>query len=369
MKKITLLGCGLVGRAMALDLCQYYRVKVLDVNPNHLDGLPEQENLEKETLDLSNLEAVRKGVSGADLVVGALPGFMGYQTLKAVIEEGKDMVDISFLPEEALSLDSLAKEKGVVAVVDAGVAPGMSNFILGHHWEKDEIHTFQCYVGGLPIERKWPYQYKAPFSPTDVLEEYTRPARIMVAGEVVTRPALSDLEHLEFSGIGTLEAFLSDGLRSLLRTVKVPHMEEKTLRYPGHCQTIQILKETGLLDSEPVEVGGAQISPRDLTSKLLFQEWKLEEGDPEFTVMKIRMLGREKEMEYDLLDYWNPDTGISSMARTTGYACTAMVRLVLEGKYTDKGISPPELIGKDGDCFDFVMEHLKERGVVYECSV
>lgn len=161
---------------------------------------------------------------------------MGFCTLKTVIECGKDIVDISFFPEDPFKLDQLAKEKKVTAVVDCGVAPGCSNLILGYMASiLDVIESFSCYVGGLPRIRTWPYEYKTPFSPSDVIEEYNRPARLVDNGKVVTQPALSEVELIDLPGVGTLEAFNTDGLRTLIRTMKVPCMKEKTMRISRSC--------------------------------------------------------------------------------------------------------------------------------------
>ncbi len=369
MKKITVLGAGMVGSAIARDLSPQYAVTVADNNGERLERLKSRAVLNILTADLSNSESVRKAVRGADLVIGALPGFMGFQALKTVIETGKNVVDISFFGENPFLLDASALKNGVTAVVDFGVAPGMSNLILGYWDARIRVQSFECMVGGLPVERTWPFQYKAPFSPVDVLEEYTRPARLVENGKVVTRPALSESEFVRFDGIGTLEAFNTDGLRTLIETMNIPFMKEKTLRYPGHIEAIRILKESGFLDSSEIQIGEARIRPIDVASKLLFPRWKLGDTEAEFTVMRIVLRGteenRRKEITCSLLDRYDAATGVSSMARTTGYACTAAARLILEGKFNQKGIIPPERIGRDPENYDRVMRDLSERGVVY----
>jgi saccharopine dehydrogenase-like NADP-dependent oxidoreductase len=129
-------------------------------------------------------------------------------------------------------------------------------------------------TSGLPVPRYWPYEYRSVFSPTDVIEEYTRPARVVENGRVVTVPALSEVERIDFEGVGTLEAFLTDGLRTVIRTIPAPTMREKTLRYPGHAVLMRALRETGFFSTEPVSVGGARVVPRALTEKLLFEKWR-----------------------------------------------------------------------------------------------
>jgi len=372
MKKIIVLGAGMVGSAMAVDLCRDYEVTTADINKNRLNSLKKSYPIKTIQADLWDKELLQKLIRNSDLVVGAVPGFMGFETLKNVIESGKDIVDISFFDEDPFQLDALARRNNVTAIVDCGVAPGMSNMILGYHNEKMKVDYFECLVGGLPFKRSWPYQYKAPFSPIDVLEEYTRPARIVENGEIITKPALSEPEYVEFEPIGTLEAFNTDGLRTLIKTMKIPNMREKTLRYPGHIEIMKVLRETGFLNKEPLNIQGGKIRPLDLTAKLLFPKWKLMEDEPEFTIMRITIKGKEQEKPmkyvYNLFDKFDPVTKVSSMARTTGYTCTAVAHLVLEGKFNRKGISPPEFIGRKADSFKEVTEYLKERNINYELT-
>jgi len=372
MKKILILGAGMVGKAMAIDLCRDFAVTSADINPEALEALAAGHPVQTVRADLSDPERVKELAAGYDLVIGAAPGFMGFQTLKAVIECGKNMVDISFFDENAhdpFSLDDLAGTRGVTAVIDCGVAPGMSNIILGYHHARMKVESFECYVGGLPQARTWPYQYKAPFSPIDVLEEYTRPARLMENGRVVAKPALSEPEYLEVEGLGTLEAFNTDGLRTLLKTTPVANMKEKTLRYPGHIEYMRVLRETGFFGVEPVEINGAAVRPIDLTAKLLFPKWKLGKNEREFTVMEVRVEGEEQgraaQYVYRLFDRFDEATGLSSMSRTTGFTCTAAARLILEGHFTRKGICPPEYLGAAEGCFQRIWDYLGERNVRY----
>lgn len=369
MKKIVVLGAGMVGSAIALDLAGKYNVTSVDLNEASFHRISASSGITTVAADLSDSETVKNIVKDYDLVVGAVPGFMGFKTVKSVIEAGKNIVDISFFPEDAMQLDSIAKEKGVTAVVDFGVAPGMSNFLAGYHHYKMKLKTFKCYVGGLPAERRLPWQYKAPFSPIDVIEEYTRPARYVESGEVIEKPALTDREYLDFDSIGTLEAFNTDGLRSVIETINAPNMIEKTLRYPGHIDIIQTLKSCGFFNSDPVKVGNQEVSPLEFTSQLLINSWKLEQSDDEFTVMRIICEGEEDNQSvrytYDLLDRRDKTTGISSMSRTTGYACTSVVNFLLDNNISKHGINPPELLADVSGMYEYILGYQKERGIVY----
>ncbi|MCX6244909.1 MAG: saccharopine dehydrogenase NADP-binding domain-containing protein [Bacteroidetes bacterium] len=372
---IIILGAGLVGGPMALDLAKEkrFKVTVADFSKEALQQLAKKGPVNILQKDLSNPVDVKKLVAGYDMVINAVPGFMGFQTLKAIISAGKNVVDIAFFIEDPFELDALAKKNGVTAIMDCGVAPGMCNILIGyadHMLDKTEKVVY--YVGGLPEVREWPWEYKAVFSPVDVIEEYTRPARFIENGVEVIRPALSDPELMNFPGIGTLEAFNTDGLRSLIRTIKAPNMKEKTLRYPGHIEKMKVLRETGFFRQDLVEVGRQKIRPIDLTAKLLFPKWKLKEGEADITVMRVEVEGikgkKRTKYTWDLFDRYDPVSGVHSMARTTGYTATVALRMIADGIYTHKGITVPEYIGRKPECVKYMLKGLRERGVVYADS-
>ncbi|HTX87744.1 MAG TPA: saccharopine dehydrogenase C-terminal domain-containing protein [Bacteroidales bacterium] len=374
--KIIVLGSGLVGGPMAMDLAKdpRFRVTVADIREDSLIRIKEKSPIEIIRQDLSDPSAVTRLVKNYDMAVNAVPGYMGFQTLKAIIEAGKNVVDIAFFIEDPFELDQLAKSKSVTAVMDIGVAPGMCNVLIGYaHAMLDRTENVVYYVGGLPEIREWPYEYKAVFSPVDVIEEYTRPARFIEDGKPVIREALSDPELITFPGIGTLEAFNTDGLRSLVHTINAPNMKEKTLRYPGHIEKMKMLRETGFFSREPVEIDGKPVRPLDLTSRLLFPKWKLKEGEADLTIMKVIVEGTKGKMKkrytWDLLDRYDPVSGIHSMARTTGYTATVMLRMIADGIYTNKGITVPEFLGRKPEYVNYLLNGLKERGVIYREEV
>lgn len=369
--KIAVLGAGMVGRAIATDLARNFDVTSFDRDQQQLQILHAQAALAVKQADLGITENFAGLLSDFDFVVSAVPGFMGFATLKAIIACGKNVVDISFCPEDVLILHELAVANKVTAIVDCGVAPGMSNLILGRYNEEMQVDTFHCMVGGLPKARKFPFEYKAPFSPVDVIEEYSRPARYVENGHLVCKPALSDAELVHFENLGTLESFNTDGLRSLMHTMPgIPNMKEKTLRYPGHIRLIEVLQAAGFFSDEPLQVNGTMVKPIDFTSQILFKEWRLQPGEPEFTLMKVSITGtKDKQpawVEYLLYDEYDNATCTSSMSRTTAYTCTAAVNLLVNGMFDAKGVYPPELVGSKKACFDFVLKYLADRGVHYQ---
>jgi lysine 6-dehydrogenase len=370
MSKIIVLGAGLVGSAIAIDLAHNHEVTLSDLDKSVLNNIKSKhDSLNIKELDVTKESELQKTIKQYDLVICAVPGFLGFNTLKCIINSGMNVIDISFSPENFLTLDSLAKEKNVTAIVDCGVAPGLDNLILGRYNEIMKLSHFECLVGGLPKEKIWPFCYKAPFSPIDVIEEYTRPARYVEHGEIVVREALTDCEYSYFEKVGTLESFNSDGLRSIIYTMShIPNMKEKTLRYPGHVEYVRVLKEAGFFSKENIVVNGIKISPLDFTSRVLINNWKSDETENEFTVLRVTLKGenasgQKEEVVYNLYDEYNPETKTSSMARTTGYAATAAANMFLDGLFTGKGVFPPELVGKHEICFDYILKYLGNRNI------
>ncbi len=368
--KISVLGAGLIGSAIIKDLAaeSTLSVSATDSDFRVLESLANEVAISYDTADLRDKNVIADRVADADLVVCALPGYMGFETLKQVILCGKDVVDISFFDEDPFLLDELARAQEVTAVVDCGVSPGLHNIILGYvDAQLDRIQRTACYVGGLPEVRNWPYEYKAVFSPSDIIELYTRPSRFVEHGQMVVRPALSDIELLDFPQIGTLEAFNTDGLRTLMRTMDAPFMIERTLRYPGHANIMRVFRDSGFFDTDPIDINGQSITPRAFTSTLLFDQWELHEGEEDLTVMKVivegERAGKSLRYTFDLIDHYDAVTRTTSMARTTGYTCTEVVRQVLAGSFTRKGISPPEFIGRTEGCFEMLLHGYEIRGI------
>ena len=372
MSNVIVLGAGMVGSAMAIDMAKKHHVTLTDLSQDVLGNIKQKcSGLAIQQLDVTDRKELQRIIKQHDLVINAVPGFLGFKTLEAIIEAAMNVIDIAFFPENSLELDALAKKHNVTAITDCGAAPGMDNVILGYYNETMKLTDFECLVGGLPKIKKWPFCYKAPFSPIDVIEEYTRPARYVEHGKVVVRKPLTDCEYVEFDKVGTLESFNSDGLRSIIYTMPhIPNMKEKTLRYPGHVEYVKVLKESGFFGTEKIEVNGKMISPLEFTSKMLFNEWKLGETEEEITVMRVTLRGENakgqtEEVVYTMHDEYCSETETSSMARTTGYTATAAANLFLEGLFNEKGVFPPELVGKQKACFDYFLNYLEERNIHY----
>lgn len=373
MPKVMVLGAGRVGRVIARDLAsdKDIQVAVADRRSGYLDELSERHGITGVATNLADSAALADAIGDYDLVVGALPGALGYTAMQGVIEGGKNYVDISFMPEDPRVIFDEAKAAGSTVLYDFGVAPGMSNLLAAREAKRlAPAKHINIMVGGLPRKRTHPWEYAAPFSPADVIEEYVRPARIKANGKYVSRPPLSGLEYIDVPGIGTLEAFHSDGLRSLVDTIDCPDMEEKTLRYPGHRDRIKLLSEAGFFDMDPINIDGVSVAPRQVSLHLLESAWQMDDDADEFTVMKIEVIGGEEpnyvKATWSLLDETDRRNGDSSMARTTGFPAAIAARKLLDGTIDlPPGIYPPETLAED-DAFVFgLLEDLEKRAVFY----
>jgi len=369
---VILLGGGLVGGPIALDLAndKKYNVTVCDKNEITLKKLSTRcSDISTIKKNISNPKNVTSLVNQYDMVINAVPGFIGFKTAKAIIKAKKNSICISFYEEDPFQLDKLARKNNVTMIIDCGLYPGMGSALIMQVSKRlDKIDSILTYVGGLPEIREWPSEYKAVFSPKDVIEEYIRPARFMENGIEKIRPALSDPEYIFFPKIGTLEAFNTDGLRTMLKTINAPNIKEKTLRYPGHIEKMLILRELGFFNKKKtINIDDIKISPLEYTSKILFSKWQLKEGEADITIFKSIIKGfkdgKKSKYSIELFDKYCPKTNITSMARTTGYTASIALRMIADGLYSYKGISPPEYMGKKPDCMKYLLDELKKRGV------
>lgn len=378
--RILVAGSGAIGSAIAFDLARdgLHDVTLADVDESRLQRAAALSGVRTCRADLSDAATLGRLAAEHDLVVGALPSVLGYQALRAVIEADRPIVDISFMSEDPLTLDALARDHGVAAVVDCGVAPGLSHMIVGFAASRmSAVERVAIYVGGFPAARGSLFDYKAPFSPFDVIEECVRPARIVEDGRVEVRPALEQSELLEIDGFGEVEAFLTDGLRTLTRTIPSRFMVEKTLRYPGHRAAMAALRDAGLFSAATVDAGGCTVRPIDVTAALLFPRWQYEDGEPDVTILRVVVEGTELvssgrrepaasvRCTANLLDRYDAATGLRSMSRTTAFPATSVVRLIERDGFAP-GVHPPEVVGRLG-LLDDVLKDLAARGV--HCDV
>lgn len=370
--RAIVLGCGKIGSVIARDFADSMEgaeVVVADRSRERAEAAASTiAGATSITVDAMDHAGLVETLKGFDLVIGALPGDYGYRALKAAVEAGVSMVDVSFTPEDPLELDRAAKEAGVTIVPDCGVAPGLSNMLVGYASAKlDRVRGAHIMVGGIPERPVPPLGYTITWSAEGLIDEYVRGANIVEGGRVVEVPALSGLEEIDFPGVGKLEAFYTDGLRTLVRTILgVESMWEKTLRYPGHVEKIKLLKALGFFDDESVAVEGAQVSPRLVTARLLERSLRMPEvGDILAMTVEVagEKQGEEARFRYYILDRYDRAKDVTAMARTTGYTASIVAQKLAQGAVKEKGVVPPERLGMDDTLFRSLLSELREKGV------
>jgi len=369
MNKLVIQGAGLVGRAIAFDLYNEYQITVIDIDSKCLASLSANlPNIETIEADLSTEEQIILLIKDADLVIGALPPSIGVNALRAVIDAGKNSVNITTLLGDTRELDLLAKKKGVTAIIDAGIAPGLSNLILGHHVEQMDVIDYECFFGALPVASEWPLYHQDFYPLSEVLHEYLRPAEVVVQGEMSTRMPLDSFEQLNFPGLGVMEAIHYNGLGTLLDTMKgkIQNMSQKMLRFPPHLNYIRSLYHSGFLGNEIISLErGGEARVFDITAKVLEPLMRFKKNDNDYIALRIVIRHSDKTYVYHLLDQYDDRTQLSAMSRTTGYTCTAMARLLLKGDFYQTGVISPEILGAQPKCFTQIIRDLTSRGLVF----
>ncbi|MBO3803166.1 MAG: saccharopine dehydrogenase family protein [Candidatus Brockarchaeota archaeon] len=370
--KILTVGCGYVGSVLSRRLSERFpsaEIIVSDADKKAIEKASSsigRNDVRFLQIDFSDHERLVEVARGCDVMVGLTPGRLGYEMMKVAIGARVDMVDLSYMAEDPLSLGQEASEAGIRIVPDCGVAPGLSNVIVGRAASMlDEVKDVAILVGGLPQEAVPPLGYKVTWCVEDLIEEYVRKAKIVKGGKTVEVEALDGLEEVEFPGVGKLEAFYTDGVRTLHSTVKAENMWEKTMRYPGHAEKVKTLRMLGFFDEQPIE----GVSPRFLTGKLL--ERKLGYPDvKDLVAMKVYVSGlkggKNKSYTYYLLDRYDEEEGVSAMGRTTAYTASAAIELLAGGLVEEKGVIPPEKLGMDGRIYREIMARLGMEGIVVE---
>jgi saccharopine dehydrogenase-like NADP-dependent oxidoreductase len=217
--KLLVLGGGAQGRVIGADLARSLPAALVTVADLKAPALPALPNLVWVEADLSSVTHAARLMADHDLVVGALPSRFGFGAMQAAIEAKRPLVDVSFCAENPLLLDGAARAVGVPILPDCGLAPGLSHLCCGHAAALGPLEELVIYVGGVAEDPSRPYGYVVTWSLDDLLEEYVRPARFVRDRKPVTLPVFSELETIEVEGAGAMEAFLSDGLRTLIDTM------------------------------------------------------------------------------------------------------------------------------------------------------
>lgn len=377
--KIIVLGCGNIGSVVARDLAESLpsaQIVIADMNKSRAEEAVSKisrDNVSWIQVDASNHRELVNTLKKFDLTVGTLPGPMGFQACKAAIVAKVDIVDVSYMPEDVMALDKAALKAKVCVVPDCGMSPGLGNILVGHAISRlDRVERVHMLNGGLPEKPVPPLGYVITWSVKDLIDMYSRRATIVKEGKVTRVKAMSGLEEIMFPGVGKLEAFYTDGLRTLLHTVKdAKDMWEKTLRYPGHSQKIKLLKNLGFFDEKAIEIGNVKVSPQDLTARLLEKKLKISEV-LDIVAMLVNVTGikngRNVMYTYQMLDRYDKRHGVTAMARTTAYTTSVVAQLVAKKIVEEKGVIPPENLGMDDKLYKKLTSAMKKRGIIVKES-
>ncbi|MDG6901292.1 MAG: saccharopine dehydrogenase NADP-binding domain-containing protein [Nitrososphaerota archaeon] len=367
--KVGVLGSGMMGSVIAWDLARspdVDSVVVADMNEERLAALQKRVGARKLStvkLDLRDETGTIEFMRGFDVVSSALPHGTVNPVDSAAAKSGVKLVDIAF-EDPQMALEEAALRSNALLVPGCGVAPGLGGILLAHGVRSqkgaDEGHIL---VGGLPQKPVPPFDYRLVFSVVGLLREYIEEARVLRKGRMVKVMPFSTVEKVRFpQPVGTLEAFCTDGLASLVYTMSdMRVMDEKTLRWPGHAEKMNLLLESGYFSREKVKVEGGEASPLEVSYAVLGR--KLQEGGPEdMTVMRVEATGRRSGITFDLVDKYDRVDGVTSMGRTTGYTCSIVTQMVGSGEIGGKGVVPPEN-AVTGPRVGKLLAELAKRGV------
>lgn len=372
MVRTTLLGAGNIGRFVAnlvVEDRDFGNVYIIEKDMEKLEalGLKIKEKATFMVGDVFKDKFLKRTVCNSDIVLSFLPGSIGVKAYNLAIECGFHLVDTSYLPEDPMTYNTQAESEEITIVPDAGVAPGLSNLIAGGLYnELGGLEKISVYVGGLPQSPVPPLYHEVNWSISDLIEEYTRPVRIKENGIVKTVEPLTGNEIIDFEGIGKLEAFYTDGLRTMVKTLDVPNMYEKTLRYPGHLNAIKLLRDIGFLSKSIINVDGKSVRPVDVAIRVLEDKMYNPTLRDILAMMIVAEKGTEKKT-VKVLDYFDEKNGFSAMARTTGLCNYAISKLVLSDKI-GHGVIPPEKIGMNKNNYEYILDIYRKFGVKISIS-
>ncbi len=359
--KMLVLGAGLQGSACAYDLLRDPDVAEVRIADLHVDDLPEflakapeaGRKLKPMQVDVRDRAAVLAAMRGCDAVMSAIPYYFNFEMAQYAVEAGVHFADLGGNTEivfEQQSLDAAAKAKKISVMPDCGLAPGMVNILAEYGIRQlDGVDAVRIFVGGLPQHPQAPLNYQIVYSLEGVLDYYTTLSWVLRHGKRTQVKALSEVEPVEFpSPIGTLEAFHTAGGLSTMAfryEGKVPAMEYKTLRYPGHARIMEAIRDLGLLEEKPIDVKGVQVSPRAVAVAAMGPRLTKPES-ADLVALRVIVAGRKdgkpKTFEWDLVDRYDEAHGISAMERTTGYSLAITGLMQVRGQVTALGVHTPD---------------------------
>lgn len=374
--EILSIGCGHIGSVLAEEIIQSLDIDSLIICDSEDERIAETarelgDKVRPVTGDISDYSYLLEIIDDVDLVLGLSPGRLGYSVMKACVEKKRSLVDLSYMVEDPFVFQKEAFRHGITIVPDCGVAPGLSNILIGKASSQlDEVEDVIVYVGGLPQKPVPPLDYKVTWCVEDLFEEYTRKAKIVRNSETVEVDALEGLEEVEFEGLGKFEAFFTDGVRTLHRTIKAKNISEKTLRYKGHAEKIKLIRDLGLLDKEPLS--SLDLSPWEFMCHFWGERLSFFE-DRDLVLMRIGVTGRKESARFihsfEMTEHFDEKRRVTAMGRTTAYTAFAVIKLLVEDRIGEKGVIPPEILGMDRELSKEIERTLKERDIKIEEKV
>ncbi|MCP4357295.1 MAG: hypothetical protein GY796_04670 [Chloroflexi bacterium] len=386
--KILILGGGLMGPAAAYNAMldpDVTQVTIADVSQAQLDlctdTLGDKPGADKLTfiqLDLGDLDASTRLMDGFDTVVAALPRPINILAVKAALQSGTPLVDLSQTPPEVLAeLEAMYEMDGRLIIFGCGVEPGLTEIVARHLAEKmDKVDELHIMCGGIPENPEPPLGYKIVFGGRK-MPLRDQDSEIVRDGKIEYVPRYSDAEPVTFPGVGQCEAW-HEGFKPWI--LDIPALQnikagtQKTVRWPGYAEKITVLRELGLLSLQPVQVDGVPVVPKHLVDAVLYPKAKLEEGERDITCFRVILLGERdgKPCTYkaEMVDRYDEETGFTSMARTTAMTGTIVARMIAKGllKAGDRPFVSPEKV-IDGRLFDHLMAELEMANMHIEMTV
>ena len=365
MRTAILIGFGNIGYCAALDLADSgFDLTVIDKSEKRLKIASRRFGFE--TLRLNVLKHTSNDVlKRFRYAVTSLPGSVAFKVLMRLVDLGVNVVDVSYFPEDPYKLSDLALRRKVKIVIDAGFAPGLSNILLGKFSQKyGGLKVGRIYVGGLSMDPNIPLGLVLTWSAEDLIDEYVRPARIILNGKQLSVDPLSMVGRIEIPKLGLMEYFVSDGVRTMLKTFNdAVELVEYTLRYPGHINVMMTLKNLGFLSEASFKVNGYEISAKRITSKIL--ENHLTKDQPDRVVMYLEAISKRDVFKKFILDVpFDDKLNIHAMGKVTGFTLSSIFKLMVDGLISDNGLIVPERLGMDKCFFNVFNNILRDKGIM-----
>ena len=373
--KILVIGSGMMGRAIAHDLCKHSNfdnITIADKDDETLQSAKkflEGKNIGFVNLNVKDANEIKKHFQNIDIAISAIPYKLNYDLARIAIETKTHFLDLggnNGIVEKERNLFEQARKRDVTIIPDCGLAPGLVSTITRDIVERmDSVDYVKLRVGGLPVDPKPPLDYQIVFSPNGLINEYTEDAMVLDHGQIVEKKSMTDIETIQFSEpFKDMEAFITSGGCSTLPYTykdKIDYLDYKTIRYPGHCEKFKILLDIGLGGEKVIRIGEQEIVPRKFLIGLLMKNLPTDGRD----VVLIKVLseglkdGKKIRLEYTLIDYYDEKNGITAMMRTTGYPVSIIAQMIEDGTINQKGVFCPEEIVPPGPFF----EELEKRGI------